>query len=51
MKLGNIVWTAVIALGLGVATIVSALAGEEVLTLGLGLSAVTSALLSARERN
>lgn len=50
MKLENIVWTAVIALVLGLATLVSAFQGESTLTLGFGLSAVTSALLSARER-
>jgi hypothetical protein len=50
MKLENIVWTAVIALVMGVATIVSAVYGDMVYTTGFGLCAVTSALLSSRER-
>ena len=50
MKLENIVWTAVVALALGLASVVSAFMNQETLTLGFGLSSVTSALLSSRER-
>lgn len=50
MKLENIVWTAVVALVMGVATIVSAVYGDLTYTVGFGLCAVTSALLASRER-
>lgn len=46
----NIVWTAVIAAGTSVASVVAALAGSSDLVLAFGFTAVASALLSTREK-
>lgn len=50
MKFENIVWTAVIALAMGLGSLFSAYAGDLVYTLAFGFCSVSSALLSARER-
>lgn len=50
MNLKNIVWTAVIALGLGLGSIIAGFQGNLEVALSLGLTSVTSALLSSRER-
>lgn len=50
MNLKNVVWTAVVATVLGLASLVSAVLGSELLTLAFGLTSITSATLSARER-
>ena len=53
MDLSKIVWTAVIAVGLVVASFVSAMANSSLgdsLTLSFGLGAITFATLSARDK-
>lgn len=46
----NVVWMSVIAVGLGIASIISAVIGYNDLTLGTGLSAIAAAVLATRER-
>lgn len=46
----NIVWTAVIAAVMSVASVVSAALGSVEFSIAFGFSAVASATLSARER-
>ena len=46
MKFKNIIWSTVIATGLLVGTIISAVFGDLNLTVGLGLAAIALATLS-----
>lgn len=46
----NIVWTAVGALGLGLASILTSILGNDSLAISFGLCAVASATLASRER-
>lgn len=48
--LRRVVWSAVIAAGLAVAAVVSAVLGQTDYVLALGSAAITSALLATRER-
>lgn len=50
MNLKNVVWTAVVALALGLGSIISGLQGNGELALALGLGSISSAVLSSRER-
>jgi hypothetical protein len=53
MDLRNVVWTAVISMGLAVGSIIAGLQnspGGDSLALSLGLSSIALATLSARER-
>jgi hypothetical protein len=47
--LRSIVWTSVLALLLGLASIISAFASAPTLTLALGLASITFAILSPRK--
>jgi hypothetical protein len=46
----KVVWTSVIAVALGVGSIISAGFGNSDLTLALGLTSLTAGFLSSRER-
>jgi hypothetical protein len=50
MDLKNVVWTAVIAMGLGIASLVAGVLDNSTLALSLGLTAIASATLSARDK-
>lgn len=50
MRLGNIVWMSVIAVALGLASIMSGVLQYNDLTLGTGLAAIAAAVLATRER-
>ena len=46
----NVVWTAVVALGASVASLLTALAGLSEVSLSLGLAGIASAVLAGREK-
>lgn len=49
VNISNVIWSAVISAGSGVASIVLAYSGYSSLSLSLGLFSVSSAILSSRE--
>ena len=50
MDLSKVVWTAVIAVGLGIASLASAVLENSALALSFGLTSIASATLSARDK-
>ena len=50
MDLRNVVWTAVVAMGLGIGSLVAGVMDNPTLALSLGLTSIASATLSARDK-
>jgi hypothetical protein len=50
MDLSKVVWTAVIAVGLGVGSLIAGVQDNLALALALGLTSIASATLSARDK-